>query len=110
MTERIKLTEDDIRYAKESPNAQEVGLYFLIDTSIKYPQLKLKQQILDEHENNNPIYREFYEKWHHVLQENKQLKEKIVTLIDKLLERDHELKELVESRIEMRRRLEKNGL
>lgn len=83
LTKRIKLTEEDIFVEYFDPKDCGSGLTNLT-ISCGFEGIEkgtqLKQQILDDHKNNNPVYREFYEKWHHVLQENKRLKEELRSL------------------------------
>lgn len=74
MTKPIKLTEDDIV-------SYDTGVRVIVDglgaDNKKRSELIIKQ-ILENQERaelHNPIYKEFYDNWHHILQENKKLKE-----------------------------------
>jgi len=51
-----------------------------IGTTSKKETTEIRDQILENQEKAelyNPIFKEFYDNWHHILQENKSLKEEI---------------------------------
>ena len=88
MTERIKLTKEDILIDEAGvvPNGLQVKIYIDHQTGFEKAK-KLKQQLLDDQETakKSSIYKDFYDKWHLTLQENKQLKDSNEQLESELL-------------------------